>query len=55
MVRHRPWIAAVACAAIAIALLLFYLSKSRPDERAITAAEDEVYEAVVRDMVTSMQ
>ena len=52
MIRHRPWIAPVACAAIAIALLLFYLSKSRPDERAITAAEDEVYEAVVHAMVT---
>ncbi len=54
MIRHRPWIAPVACAAIAIALLWLYLSKSRPDERVITAAEDEVYEAVVRAMVTPM-
>jgi hypothetical protein len=52
MIRHRPWIVPVACAAIALALLWFYLSKSRPDERAIAAAEDEVYEAVVRAMVT---
>jgi len=52
MIRHRPWIVPVACAAIAFALLWFYLSKSRPDERAIAAAEDEVYEAVVRAMLT---
>lgn len=52
MIRHRPWIVPVACAVIAIALLLFYLSKSRPDERAIAAAEDEVYETVVRAMFT---
>jgi hypothetical protein len=53
MIRHHPWFAPLACAEIAIALLCsFYLSKSRSDERALTAAEDEVYEAVVRDMVT---
>jgi hypothetical protein len=53
MIRHHQRIAPLACAAIAIALLCwFYLSKSRPDEKAVTAAEDEVYEAVVRDMVT---
>jgi hypothetical protein len=53
MIRHRPWIASVTCTAIAITLLCwFYLSKSRPDEKAVSAAEDEVYEAVVRDMVT---
>ncbi len=52
MIRHHPWIASLACAAIAIALLCwFHLSKSRSGERAVTAAEDEVYEAVVRDMV----
>jgi hypothetical protein len=52
MIRHHPWIASLACAAIAIALLCwFHLSESRPGERAVTAAEDEVYEAVVRDMV----
>jgi hypothetical protein len=53
MIRHRLWIGLVACAAIATILLCrFYLSKSRPDGKAVTAAEDEVYEAVVRDMVT---
>jgi hypothetical protein len=53
MIRHRPWIAPVVCAAIAIALLCrIYISKFRPDERAVTAAQDEVYEAVVRAMVT---
>jgi hypothetical protein len=52
MIRHHPWIASLACAAIAIALLCwFHLSESRPDETAVTAAQDEVYEAVVRDMV----
>lgn len=29
-----------------------HLPKLRPDEKAVSAAEDEVYEAVVRDMVT---
>jgi hypothetical protein len=56
MIRHHRWIVPLACAAIAIALLCsfcsFYRSKSRPDERASTAAENEVYEAVVRDMAT---
>lgn len=40
-------------AAIAITLACwFYLSKSRPGEKTVSAAEDEVYEAVVHDMVT---
>jgi hypothetical protein len=53
MIRYHRWIAQLACAAIAIALLcLFYLSRSRPHETTLTAAEGEVYEAVVRDMVT---
>jgi hypothetical protein len=52
MIRHRRWIASLACAAIAVVLLCwFHMSDSRRDERAATAAEDEVYEAVVRDMV----
>jgi hypothetical protein len=52
-IRSRPRIAPVICAAIAITLLcLFYLSESRPDEKKVTAAEDEVYEAVVGHMVT---
>jgi hypothetical protein len=50
---RRPWIAIVVCAAIAITFLFWpYLSKSRPDESKVSAAEDEVYEVVVRDMVT---
>lgn len=52
IILHRPWTATVACIAIAIALLCwFHLSTSRPDEKAVAASEDEVYEAVVRDMV----
>jgi hypothetical protein len=39
--------------AIAITLLCwFYLSKSRPDDKTVSTVEDEVYETVVRDMVT---
>jgi hypothetical protein len=53
IIHRRPWIGAVACGAIAITLLCwFYLSKTRLDEKTVSAAEDEVYEAVVRDMVT---
>ena len=53
MHRHAR-IAIVACVAIAITLLgwFFYLSKSRPEEKKVSAAQDKVYEAVVRDMVT---
>ena len=44
-------IGAVACGAIAIALLYwFYPSKARLDHKKVAAAEDEVYAAVVRDM-----
>ena len=51
--RYRLWIAAVACVATAITLLcLFYLSKPHPDQKSVSAAENDVYEAVVRDMVT---
>lgn len=53
-VHYRRWIAIAACAAIApMFLFRFYLSKSRPDKKKASAAEGEVYEAVVRDMVTS--
>lgn len=53
IIHRRLWIGAVACGAFAITLLCgFYLSKTRPDEKTVSAAEDEVYEAVVRDMVT---
>lgn len=49
--HHRWWIATVACAAVAV-LCFFYLSKCRPGEKEVLTAEDEVYEAVVRDMIT---
>jgi len=53
MIRYRSWTALLACALFAIILLCqFYLSKSRPDERAVAAAEDEVYETLVRYMFT---
>jgi len=50
--RHRAWIATLACVAIGLALVYcFHFSKLYPDEKRVLAAEDEVYEAVVRDMV----
>src|SRR5271155_1958016 len=53
MIHHRPWIVAVGCAAIAISLLCwFHQSQSRPNENTALAAQDEVYEAVVRYVVT---
>jgi hypothetical protein len=56
MTRRHRWIAPLACAAIAIALLCwFFLSNGRPDEKMVLAAQNEVYEAVVRDMVTTTQ
>jgi hypothetical protein len=44
----------VAFAGIAIALFYsgFHALKRQPDQKKLSAAEDEVYEAVVRDMVT---
>ena len=52
-IHLRPWIAAAASVAIAITLVCrLSPSKSRPDEKTVSAAEDEVYEAVVRDMIT---
>jgi hypothetical protein len=50
---HRSWmIATLVLAAIAAILAcLVYLPKSRPDEKAVSAAQDQVYEAVVRDML----
>jgi len=51
--QHRRWIVALVCSAVAITLLSwFHPLKSRPDEKKVSAAQDEVYEAVVRDMVT---
>lgn len=41
------------CVGIAITLLWwFYSSKPQPDKGALSLAENEIYEAVVRDMVT---
>jgi hypothetical protein len=54
IIHNRLWITAVTCAAIAITFLCsLYLSKPRLDEKTVSAAADEVYEAVVRDMVTA--
>jgi hypothetical protein len=51
-VHHRLWIGVAACGAVAIAIASwFYVSRTRPDEKTVAASEDEVYEAVVRDMV----
>src|SRR5215475_807476 len=48
----RLRIATVALFLIATAILYWlYFSGRRPDEKTISAAEDQVYEAVVRDMV----
>jgi hypothetical protein len=48
----RLRIATVALFSVAIAILYWlYVSGRRPDEKAISAAEDQVYEAVVRDMM----
>ena len=53
--QHRLWILAGACAAATIALLLWsYEAKRHPDEQAVSSAQDEVYEAVVRDMIGSI-
>jgi hypothetical protein len=51
--RHRLWIAGVACVAIATAVFWrFYVPRQNLDERAVAAAQDEVYAVVVRDMTT---
>lgn len=51
--RRHLWIPAAVCVAIAATLLYwFHLSTFRPGEKAVLAAQDEVYEEVVRDMVT---
>lgn len=54
MIRHRQWFVAAMCVVIAVALLCWFClkSKSCPDEKTVSAAEDEVYEAVVHDMIT---
>jgi hypothetical protein len=51
--HHRLRIAAVACVATAMTLLCWlYLPKPHPDGKTVSAAEDDVYEAMVRDIVT---
>lgn len=51
MSRYPSWIVSTTSAMVAIALIGWFYLKSRADERAVAVAEDEVYEAVVRDMV----
>jgi len=54
IIHYRPWIAAFALVPIvAILLWWFHPSKPRPDNKTAPAAADEVYEAVVQDMVTA--
>jgi hypothetical protein len=49
--HRRPWV--VACIGIATGLFCWsYLPRNRPDKKEISIAQDEVYEAVVRDMAT---
>ena len=51
-VHTLSWMGLLAMAAIAIAFLCwFHFSTVRPDDQAVSAAENEVYEAVVREMV----
>ena len=51
--RHRLWLVIGAFVGIAIALFYwFHVQKSPPDQK-LSAEEDRVYEAVVRDMITS--
>ncbi len=51
IIRRRWWIGAAVSIAIVIAVFeQFYAPSHRLDERAVAAAQDEVYEAVVRDM-----
>lgn len=49
----RSWIAAAVCVAIAITVLWrLYAPRQSLDDRAVAAAQDEVYAAVVRDLNT---
>jgi len=53
LTQRRWWIASVVCMAIAIAVLWrVHTPRHRLDQRVATAAQDEVYTAVVRDMIT---
>jgi hypothetical protein len=50
--RHPSMTVSTAYVAVAITLLsCFYMPKSHPDENTIWAVQDEVYAAVVRDMI----
>jgi len=53
ILSHRRWFAAIASSIIAIAALcwVYFKLQTHTDQKAVGAAEDEVYEAVVRDMV----
>ena len=51
--RHRSWIAAAVYVAIATAVVWrFYAPRHRFDEMTVAAVQDEVYTAVLRDMIT---
>lgn len=54
MMRGRHWILTTVCgAAIGLTILSWpRFSRPRPDARRVSAAEDEVYEVVVRDFIT---
>jgi hypothetical protein len=52
--HSTSWFAGAACVAGATILLGLGLHRSHPDEKAILTAEDEVYEAVVLDLVTPL-
>jgi len=53
IIHSRRWFVAVAFSAIAMAALcwFYFKSQTQPDQKAVATAENEVYEAVVRDMV----
>ena len=55
IIHDRPLIGVLASGAIALTVLFlcwFYFSKTHPDDKAISVAENEVYETVVREMVS---
>ncbi len=55
--RIRGWILIAGCLVVTAELYctMHLRSRTAPSPQAVASAEDEVYEAVVRDMVTSMQ
>ena len=53
--RKLRWIVITACLAMALAVPgYFHFFKSQPSAREIARAEDEVYEAVVRDILSKV-